>query len=173
MAEFIAFNPEAEIRGRVILMFSRAMGDRGKTLLKKHGLADVQPDMWYSQQQWLDVLREVSLGTSGVMFDFMAVAKEISRNIPLPDDINSVEAVLFRESDVYKMNNRNCDGHFTAELIEPGHMFVTVCNPYPKIMMYGIVWGLATRFEPNATVYYHTNNPCTADNDCCVYDVRW
>lgn len=173
MAEFVAFSPDAEIRGRAILGMARALGERAPELLARHGLVDVQPDEFYPQQAWLNALKEVSVGDANAMFNFIAIAKEIARNIPLPEGIDSIEAVLQREGDVYKMNNRGCSGYISAEAIGPKHMHVTVCNPYPHDMMYGIVWGLATRFEPRVVVRYLNNEKCATEADCCTYEVLW
>lgn len=173
MAEFVAFNRNAEVRGRAILGMRTALGTKASKILENHQLSNIQPDTWYSQQQWLNALREISLGEVNAMFDFIAIAKEIARNIPLPDGVDSVESVLLRESEVYKANNRNCPGYIESTLIEPKHIQVNVCNPYPHDMMYGIIWGLATRFNPNVVVRYLDNTPCSADTECCVYNVTW
>ncbi|MBL8131881.1 MAG: hypothetical protein JNL42_08490 [Anaerolineae bacterium] len=173
MTEYIAFNPQAEVRGRAILGMKRAMGERVDDLLKEHQLVDIQPDGWYRQQRWLDVLREIAQADMNSVFDFIAIAKEISRSIPLPQGIDSLESVLLRESEIYKANNRNCPGYIASKVVAPNHIEVTVHNPYPHDMMYGIIWGMSTRFEPHAVVAYRDNAPCSADAETCIYDVTW
>lgn len=173
MAEFVAFSPDAEVRGVAILGMLRALGDRAMDLLQRHGLENVQPDGWYPQQLWLNALQDIAAAESNVIFDFIAIAKEIARNIPLPDGIDSVEAVLLRESEVYRANNRHCPGSISAKKVAEGHIEVTVCNPYPHAMMYGIVWGLATRFQPTVMVEYKNEAPCATEDECCVYVVTW
>ena len=62
MAQFIAFNPDAEVDGGTVLAFVNSMR-RGQEvrqeILAKHNVS-AQIGQWYSQQLWLDAFKEVA-----------------------------------------------------------------------------------------------------------------
>lgn len=122
---------------------------------------------------WLDALYELCCGEDSDYFDLVAIGKATSEAAMLPAEVNSAAAVLMLMAKTYPMNNRNCDGYVKTEATAPNNFKVTVCNPYPRDMMYGVIWGFVSRFEPMAVVEYAEGNPCPADAECCVYDVSW
>ncbi len=170
MAEFIALNPKAQVIGQAIMGVSMALGERAQPILQKYGLAAIDPQGWYPQQAWLDVLREVDQGD---MFDLVAIGKKVSSIVPLPGEINSVESALMMLGKTYDHNNRGCPGSSEVKLVAEHHIELTICDPYPHNMVYGVIYGFATRFEPYATVTYPNNTPCPTGSDCCTYTVKW
>lgn len=170
MPEYIAFNPEAKVIGQAILGIARALGDEGQPILKRHGLENVQPNQWYSQQAWLDALREVDQGD---MFDLIAVGKQVATHVPLPAEVDSITSVLMLIGATYAHNNQNCPGHTTPEIVGDKHLKITVYNPYPHNMVYGVLYGFASRFEPHAIIRYDNDEPCPTEADECIYHVTW
>lgn len=170
MAEFIALNPDAQVIGRAIMGVAMALGDRALPILQKHGLAHLDPAGWYPQQAWLDVLREVDQGD---MFDLVAIGKEVAGLVPLPGEVDSVESVIMMMGATYELNNRNCPGTSNCVKVGSTRIDLTICDPYPRNMVYGVIWGFARRFAPNVMVRYPNDLPCPTDADCCTFIVTW
>jgi len=172
MAEYIATSPNAEVRGQVILGTVNALGERAQKSLAKYGLAQIDPAQWYPQQAWLNVLRDIAQGPDRDFFDLVAIGKASSERAVLPEEVNSAQAALMMMSRTYPLNNRNCSGSVDVEVRAPNHVRVTVRNPYPREMMYGVIWGFASRFERNAIVKY-ADGTCDSSHESCAYDVTW
>ncbi|MBK8029805.1 MAG: hypothetical protein J0M07_04195 [Anaerolineae bacterium] len=170
MAEFKALNPKATVIGQAIMGVSMALGERAVPILQKYGLGTIDPAAWYPQQAWLDVLREVDQGD---MFDLVAIGKQVSSLVPLPGEINSVESALLMLTKTYDHNNRNCPGTSSATLTGERQIQIDICDPYPRNMVYGVIYGFAARFEPQAIVRYLNNVPPPSASDCCTYIVTW
>lgn len=170
MAEYVAFNPDAEVIGQAILGVASALGEKAKPILKAHGLDAVTPDVWYRQQQWLDVLREVD---NGDFYDLIAIGKQVAGHVPLPVQVDSVTSVLMLIGKTYSHNHRNCPGHTTPEIIGEKHIRLTVYDPYPNNMVYGVIYGFAARFEPHTIVRYDDDTPYGTDKDTVIYHVTW
>ena len=62
MAQFIAYSSTVQVKGQAIRSLVEAMKDFthvALNILKDHGISDPQPDHWYSQQAFLDSLKEI------------------------------------------------------------------------------------------------------------------
>ena len=59
MAHFIAYYPDVIVQGAWILAYFNAFGDLIGPVAARAGLINVQPDEWYPQQPFLDVLKQV------------------------------------------------------------------------------------------------------------------
>ena len=170
MAEYISLNPAAEVSGQSILGVTSGLGPKAKTILEKHGLYRVNPNNWYLQQTWLNALRDFS---EGGMFDLISIGKGIATHVPLPDGVHTIQDMMLEIDKTYRANHRNCPGYTKAEVIEPHHIQVTGKDPYPNDMIYGIVWGFATRFERMATVAYDDSTPHGTPSDLVIFHVKW
>lgn len=170
MAQYAAFNPEAKIIGQAILGFARALGERAQPILVRHGLVDIKPDQWYPQQAWLDALREFDQSD---IFDLVAVGRQVAAMVPLPAEVNSVESVLMLIGKTYDHNNQGCPGKTVPEKVDEQHIKVTVHDPFPHNMVYGVLYGFAARFEPRAIVLYDESTPFGSDSETFIYHVTW
>lgn len=170
MAEFVALNPKAEVIGQAIMGVSMALGERAVPILQKYGLGNIDPAKWYPQQAWLDTLREVDQGD---FFDLVAIGKQVGTIVPLPGEVDSVESVLMMMGKTYDFNNRNCPGSSSINKIGPKQLEITICDPYPRNMIFGVIYGFAARFEPHTIVRYKDTLQPPSENDCCTYVVSW
>lgn len=170
MSKYVSFNPNAQVIGKAILGVASALGERAKPSLEKYGLDKVKPDGWYPQQSWLNALREFDQES---MFDLIAVGKHVAEHVPLPDEVDSVEAVLMLIGKTYSHNHRNCPGYSRSELVGDNHIQVTVHDPYPNNMVYGVLFGFASRFTRRVVVRYADETPYGTDSDTVVFHVTW
>jgi hypothetical protein len=179
MPEYISLDPNVEVLGDVILSLKEAIISLSldpQPFLEKYGLGAVRPGNWYSLQKSLDAMKDMH-DNIGDMFALISVGSGISETAQWPPDIDTVESAFAAIDMAYHMNHRNGDiGHYQTELITPGHVRVTACNPYPSDFDYGLCYGLAKRFLPhNAHIKVErAASPCRLKgDDCCVYDVTW
>ena len=170
MAQYVSIHPQAEVIGQAILGIARALGDKAQPILERHGLDGVQPDGWYPQQRWLDALREIDQGD---MFDLIAVGKQVAEHVPLPAEVDSVESVLMMIGKTYTHNHRGCPGYTKPEILGEKHVRLTVYDPYPNNMVYGVMYGFAARFERRAIVRYDDETPYGTESDTVIYHVTW
>lgn len=170
MAEFIALNPDAQVIGRAIMGVAMALGDSAHPILQKYGLDQLDPNGWYPQQAWLDVLREVDQGD---MFDLVAIGKEVAGLVPLPGEVDSVESVIMMMGETYRFNNRNCPGTSKCVKVGSTRIDLTISDPYPRNMVYGVIWGFARRFAPKVIVRYPNDQPCPTEAESCTFIVSW
>lgn len=82
--QFKAFDPKAEVSGRTMLSAINCINHENiSPVLKALDLENIDPDSWYSQQAWLDVLKGVNQ-QGNAMFDFVALGIETIRSLPFP-----------------------------------------------------------------------------------------
>lgn len=151
---YISFDPNVEVVGHNLLSFiQNANADNIEPVLKKYGLAVIDPEKWYSLQQWLDVLGDLA-GQSGGMFDLVAIGAAISQTAVMPPEVETMafEQFLYLVNDVYQMQHRNGNaGEVKVEKVADKHMKIVVRVPYPDDLEYGTTYGFAHRFLPKGT----------------------
>lgn len=174
MAEYIAFDLNVEVNGQTILSTLDGVGDTVQPILKKHRLSNLQPDEWYPQQAWLDVLKEVH---DGNFLNLVGIGMKIPENAKFPPEINSIDSALKLLDTAYHMNHRNGEiGHYRYQPVGD-HAIDVICeNPYPSDFDYGIIYGLVKRFRPDGTHFkvVRQDTPCRLKgDDQCIYHVTW
>lgn len=191
--QYRAFEPGIEILGTSMLAMVggfrplRAIVDR---MLCREGLLDspevVDLDGWYSQQAWLDALREVDerFGTE-ILFN---IGAEIPNNAVFPSSAVDVHSAVRSIDVAYHLNHRRDGkvmydaetgkmlegiGHYEYEKLGPSHILTTCITPYPCEFDLGIVATMARRFEPR-TIVEHVGKPCRRHGaQACTYSLRW
>ncbi len=144
MSDHVAFDPNTEVRGFLILNTALALGKGVEHILAKHGLGEVTPDGWYPQQKWLDALQEI---VEKYPFDLVNVGIKIATQMPLPSEIQTLNQFLplvqqFREA--YHRNGTV--GTMLAKFVGPNQIDVTVTTPYPADLTFGVIYGYLKRF---------------------------
>ena len=180
MPSYKSFDPNTEVIGHNVLAFvQNAQADEIKTVLEKHDLAEIDPNAWYPQQKWLDVLSDLS-EQGGAMFNFVAIGAAIAETAVMPPEAEklSFEEVIFAINDIYQMQHRNGDaGEITIEKPGKNHLVLNVRVPYPDDLEYGTAFGFARRFLPKGTdftVLYDDQAPRQSqDGDSTVIHVKW
>ena len=175
MAEFQVYNPHTKVKGQVMLDNIRAIGRRAQPIVAKYGADKLDPNEWYPQQTWLDILRELS--HDGVL-DLMALGNRLAENFRMPDGEYSVPKLLNYMDEDYQKSHRNVGPvHFTIEVLGPRAVRIIDNSPYPDDLQFGLIFGLLDRLMPldaNLKVRYDRSLPCRSNGaDETAYVVTW
>jgi hypothetical protein len=179
MAMFKAISANAEVNGQTVLAVVDGMGvfkGQAMTILKEHGIADPQPNKWYSQQAWLDAFKTISekLGPSTLF----QIGKKIPENAVFPPEINTIESGLAAIDIAYHMNNRGGEIGRYAFKGNGGKSGTMECdNPFPCDFDRGIITAMATRFAPKGSmpkVQHDDTKACRkTGGNSCTYKISW
>ncbi len=154
LTSYQSFDPNTEIIGYNVLSFiQNVQAEEIKPILAQSGLDQIEPEAWYPQQKWLDVLTTLS-GRSSAMFNFVAIGTAIAETAFLPPEVErmSFEQVIFAINDFYQMQHRNGDaGEIKVDKAAENHIILHVRVPYPDDLEYGTAYGFARRFLPPKT----------------------
>jgi hypothetical protein len=177
MAQFIAFDPKAEVSGVSMLGIITVMGEKVIPILAAHGMANIQAEQWYPIQPYLDFYKEIYQSRNG-MINLISAGRKVPENAVFPPQIDSITSALLALDEAYHMNHRGgYIGHYHAKIISGRQVDIIAETPFPCDLDFGIVQGLANRFKParsNLLVYHDLKNPCRKhDGDKCVYHVTW
>jgi len=177
MAQFVAFDPKVEVIGTAIMSIAAGLGKTALPILSTHGLDTVDPDQWYSQQTWLDALKDIAMGQYNAMFDLVAVGMAVPNTAVFPPDVNSMVSALVSIDAAYHMNHRGGEiGSYQISESTNDQLTVICRNPYPCDFDYGLIYSMARRFRPrNAqfTVYHDDQCGCRKKGAVsCTYHVR-
>jgi hypothetical protein len=143
-------------------------------VLEAHGIADVDPDEWYPLQTALTALREFSQ-----MANLVSMGQRIIDNAKFPlDQMTSIARALELIDQAYHMNHRNGEiGYYRAEAVGDRHIVIVAENPYPSDFDYGLLWAIATRFQPadaDVVVELDLDQPTRREGaDSCTYHITW
>ena len=180
MAKFEAFDPDVEVRGRVLTSVLSGMGvlqKKAHEILMMHGVDNPQPDSWYSQQAWLDCFEtiEKSLGTK-VLFD---IGAKIYESAQWPEGINNIQSALCSINKAYQLNHRGGEiGFYKCQVLDENRIQMTCRNPYPCEFDHGLITSVANRFRPEGVfmveVQHEVPEKCRK-NLCkeCIFLVAW
>jgi hypothetical protein len=193
--QYRAFEPGIEILGAAMMAMVGGFGplrsivDR---MMCREGLVDcavhpgVDVDAWYSQQAWLDALREIDerFGTE-ILFN---IGAEIPNNAVFPALAVDIHSAVRSIDIAYHLNHRRGGhvmydaktgtmlegiGHYSHETVGAGHILSTCMTPYPCEFDLGIVATMARRFEPR-TIVEHVGSECRRHGaQACTYALRW
>ncbi len=178
MAQFVAFAPNVQVAGQVVLTTIEAMGERVYPLLQKHGIENVHADGWYPQQPFLDFFREVAQGDFGSVLDLVSIGMKIPDLAYWPEGIRTIEDALFSIGEAYQMNHEGGEiGFYEAFQTGEREIEVTCQNPYPCDFDYGLIYNTAKLYQPGdghvMVTHAHTGECRKLGGDSCVYIVNW
>ncbi len=193
MTQFKAFDPEIEVSGVAILSVIKGFGifeKIGAEILAKHGLKNINPLKWYSQQNWLNAVLEIfeTIG-SGILFE---IGKSIPNAAFWPSNIEHFVDALKSIDIAYHINHRKSRellynvktgemkegiGHYKVENIKKNSLEVVCDNPYPCDFDMGIITGVAEKYKPPYMKFVkvkHSAAGCRKyGNLACIYIVSW
>jgi hypothetical protein len=168
MALYVS-SPDAVVAGVAVLALTQSIQfDEILPIATKHGLDQVDPEKWYSEQKLLDFLKdlETSPNTSA---NFVSIGIKVFETMPMPPEINSLEVFLRALPSMLEMMSRNTVGIQTK--VGNHTAIVSNTSPYPDDIVYGELWGVAKRFSPdNFTV---KPLPKTTFDAVTQYEVTW
>ena len=179
MAEFIAFDPNAEVMGTnfltLIELVPRQNLTRDALLENGINIDDIHAGKWYSQQSLLNVWKQLALDVS---FDLVAVGMRVPDSFEFPPEINSVETALGSLNIAYQMAHRGGEiGEYRFEKTGERSGTMICHNPYPSDLDYGIVYRLVQKFRTDNhpfTVRRDENAPSRkTGGDSCTFNIEW
>jgi len=191
MTQFVAFRPDVEVYGAVVLSVVDGMGDFTRKALKilgQHGIKNPQADQWYPQQSWLDAFKTIAEKIGPLTL--FAIGKRIPEHAEWPPGIDTFEKALAGTDIAYHLSHRiNGQVLFNSETGEMtegiGHYRFTgltgptsaemVCdNPYPSEFDRGILTTLCRRFKAGLEVRLDKTRPTRTEGaDSCTYVIEW
>ena len=140
--------PEAEYLGALLLSLTQNLrAEVMQPLLAAHQLEHIEPDKWYPQGPFMNVLREIERRFT--FEELVAVGVSISQQVPLPPEVNSIEACLTLLDFGHQSTSRNIhpEEGIIVEKVSPTHFRVVSNVPAPPFMAYGVIWGYVRRFK--------------------------
>lgn len=184
MPVYRSTDPNTEIIGAAILGSLNVMdAEHVRPLLGKHGLGNIQPNVWYPLSLWLDFLTELS-DYQGAMFNFVAIGtKTVEKAIeftPIPPEAAAFpfEMRMQMVNQSYQMQIRNGDaGELRIEMVGEKHFKITDTTPYPSDLIYGVLWGTTRVNLPPGVHFvlsYDEALPLKEEGSpCTVIDLTW
>jgi len=182
MASFISFSETVEVNGETVMAIVSAMAGFeaiAQQLFRKNGIVDVEPGKWYSQQNWLNVFRDIKdkLGDKSLL----VIGKAIQENANFPSEIDNLEKALNSINVAYHMNHRGGEiGYYRLISYDSNaQAAIMECkNPYPSHFDRGIITAMARKFKPETAltinVELDTNSPTRLKGaDSCTYIIDW
>jgi hypothetical protein len=192
MTQFVAIDSTVEVNGQTILSVVEGMKSKWIALdiLKRYGIEDPKPDMWYSQQKWLDAFKEIA-EKIGDLTLYM-IGKKIPDKANWPPSVNDIPKALASIDIAYHMNHRKGGnplfnpatgaisegiGHYKYESLGPKKAKVTCDNPYPCSFDKGLIEAAANKFKPADAVVQITHDESVScrkkGKSVCTYTVSW
>ena len=194
MVQFKAYDQQVEVLGQAVLSVVDGMG-AFKTLsyglLEQHGMKNPRPDLWYSQQAWLDTFKAISekVGPSLLFL----IGQKIPETAKWPPDVKELHDALASIDIAYHMNHRLMGkvlldpatnimtegiGHYQYHKVGEKEAKMVCDNPYPCEFDRGIIEAATMKFKPqNAkfTLVKHADNEhCRKTGaNSCTYFVTW
>ncbi len=182
MAQFIAFEKDAEVAGHAILTclscfpeYFRADVER---LLKEKDIVDVAPNKWFNLQNYLDVLKEISTRYGASTLFNVGVA--IGEGAPSSSEI-TLESALSAWDALYRAHHRHAYRGYIKLLsfdYQAKQAVVEVKTPYPCHFERGIATALSRKFRPQDAgfidVQLDKSKPSRLDGaDSSFYVIFW
>ncbi|MDD4964850.1 MAG: hypothetical protein PHI11_13125 [Gallionella sp.] len=182
MAQFIAFEKDAEVAGHAILTclncfpeYFRADVER---LLKEKNIVDIAPIKWFNLQNYLDVLKEVSTRYGANTLFNVGVA--IGEGAPSSPE-TTLQSALAAWDALYRSHHHNAYLGYIKLLSfdnQAKKAVVEVKTPYPCHFERGLATALARKFKPQDAgfidVQLDKSKPSRLDGaDSSFYVIYW
>jgi len=173
--EYVPFDKNVKVLGGVLQALIDGLGafqQKALDLLKKETIESIDPEKWYSQEIYLNILKEI--GSESIL---KQVGAKIPENAKFPPEIDDIIKALSALDMAYHMNHK--DGEIGSYSFSPsGEKEGTmVChNPYPCSFDEGLILGMARKFAPPKSFVRVTHD----EGDCrkngaekCTYKISW
>lgn len=180
MAQFVAYDKNVKVNGDTILAFVNSISDGKENRLRilKRRNIDPKPNMWYSQQDWLDAFSDAKKEL-GDMILFL-IGKSIIDHAKFPPIQNLEEALQLLDK-AYHMNHKGgyIGNYKLVSFDEVKKIAIMECtNPYPSKFDEGILTQLLRKYRPSdsisAKVTLDTSKPTRNKGaDSCTYTITW
>lgn len=153
MVQYNSFDPNAELNGTTALAFIRSIQhDDIAEILEARGLAEVDPQAWYSLQRILDVLSDIAShenSTTNLVSVGIAAAQLGIDKLPPEMASATLEQVLLSYPKIYQTRHRGGDaGEIEVEKVNDDRYILKMRLPYPDDVFYGVMYGYVRHFRP-------------------------
>lgn len=168
---YVPSSPDAEYFGWSVLTVTQNLrADIIRPLMEKYGLADVDPNAFYLQGALLAALKEVEQNFT--FEELVALGIKTADLLPVPPELNSVEALIAALPVLYKSTCRNIpeEEGVTVEKVHDKHYRLIHNSPLPPFMLYATVFGLVRRVKQKG------QNPLVELTQMIppvIMDIRW
>jgi hypothetical protein len=146
-------------------------------VLKRYGIAEIDPEAWYPLQLMFDSYQEVQDGTGDSLI-LVSVGMKVIEAANLPDEIDSIASGIQLLMDIHHANLRNVpDGDGYANLdVQEGQIQFDDYTRFPHDVIYGYIYGMAQRFRPqgkHVKVQREYHNVDSPNNGGAYYTITW
>jgi hypothetical protein len=182
MTQYRAYDPAVCVWGTSMLGciagLEKAGLPPGEALehLREGGIASLEPEGWYPQQPYLDMLRQVEQDHGeGAL---RAMARQVPDTSKFPPGIHTLVQALQTLDLAYQMNHRGgAIGHYACLPLGPRDVELICQTPYGCAFDLGILDALIQAFAEPGTRPILTHQPgsgCRREGDvACTYRITW
>ncbi len=182
MAQYQALSDETQVLGASLagclqgLITAGFSMDATGDLLRRAGLGAIDPEGWYPQQPYLDLLKEVERTHGEEALRRMAA--QVPDTSRFPPGIRSLEEALQGLDIAYQLNHRGGPiGHYGCMPLGPHDLALECENPYGCAFDLGILDALIAAFKPRGarvTLVHQPGSGCRRMGDeACLYRITW
>ncbi|MBN2134756.1 MAG: hypothetical protein JW737_03415 [Acidobacteria bacterium] len=172
--EYQSKNPNVQVAGGAVLAFVNSLTNKelGLKYLAAHGITEIQSDKLYSQQAYLDALKDLvkAIGVPGAL---EGVGEKIPDYLP-PMNVKDVFELFETWINHYRAANPG-DNESYIRVTDKGenYLYIETNNPVACAFDRGLIRAFARKFHPNAKVTSN-GDMCRAKGDAaCLYHVFW
>lgn len=176
MAEYVTFDPNVETKGAAIMSTIAGLGDEAIPILEGFNLYPIDPENWYSQQTFLNALKQFS--DTNYMNE-VAIGMKIPDHAAWPPSITTVHDALESINVAYQMNHRGgkIGGYYYTKTGDQSGTMIGE-NPYPSDFDYGLIYRVVQKFrDPSSRkilVIRDEDQPTRQKGaDSCTYHIEW
>lgn len=148
MTLYIATNPRAEVSAEFLLSFLRYAGTSTVLLRKaldQNGLPVISPTNWYSQQSFLNALRELESWVGAE--ELCCLGEAVGFRFPLPVSCRDVQESLHNMGLIYRFSHRGSIAEAITHIPNDDHSAKLISEtPYPDSFEQGIFLGITRRY---------------------------
>jgi hypothetical protein len=181
MTHWHVFSADHEVPGQILIDLANAAGSEEiKPYFEKHGMAQIDPKVWYPQQTLLDIYNDMADTKTDNMFDFVGIGMTEAKLaiVPVQFDTMPLIDILKGVEIVFNLNNRGTDpGNLHCEVVTDKHVKIIMRVTTPDDIWYGIFYGFVRRFIPNGTHFTVSYDPDVTrrDNggDVTIIHIKW
>ena len=176
MKEYIAEDKNVKALGTAVKTYIAGLGDqfgqRGHSILEKHGITDLRDEGEYPMQSWLDAMKDIH----EIVGDFLIykMGTHIPTTAKFPPEIDSAHAGLGVIDMAYHMNHTEGEiGNYTYEKTGDKAGRLVCTDPYPCDFDRGIIEAMARQFEPEAEAKCCGDECRKKGGNKCTYEIHW
>lgn len=180
MALLQSLSRDVEINSTAINSLINALGPFRRNaikLLEMHGIADLSPGRWYSQQAFLDAFKHIPCKVGDCTVE--KVGANLAASLRFPSDIDTIEKALSYINIAYQGYYKNGDsGNYKFRKTGERECTMFCSSPYPCAFDRGALREICNRFKPvestQVTIEHSHATGCRKiGNFACTYIVRW